>query len=339
MTANNAHRLGANEAPPAIISVFLGSQISAVLDKLEKSTSEEAIVVDARKRMKLGVAHIPEVLIDNTDRNRTSPFAFTGNRFEFRAVGSSANCSAAMIALNSVVASQLKEFRTEIDQKIESGLTKEKAIFDTLKEYIKESKSIRFDGNGYSDEWKKEATRRGLDCETSVPLIYDNYTRPESVQMFRDIDVLSEKELHARNEVKWEIYTKKIQIEARVLGDLCMNHIIPVATRYQSLLLDNVYKMQTVYTTDKADELSEMNKSLIEEISHHLISIKNNVETMVEARKVANKIETEREKALAYHDTVFPYFDQIRYNADKLELIVDDEMWSLPKYRELLFIR
>ena len=339
MTANNAHRLGANEAPPAIISVFLGSQISAVLDKLEKSTSEEAIVVDARKRMKLGVAHIPEVLIDNTDRNRTSPFAFTGNRFEFRAVGSSANCSAAMIALNSVVASQLKEFRTEIDQKIESGLTKEKAIFDTLKEYIKESKSIRFDGNGYSDEWKKEATRRGLDCETSVPLIYDNYTRPESVQMFRDIDVLSEKELHARNEVKWEIYTKKIQIEARVLGDLCMNHIIPVATRYQSLLLDNVYKMQTVYSTEKADELSEMNKSLIEEISHHLISIKNNVEKMVEARKVANKIETEREKALAYHDTVFPYFDQIRYNADKLELIVDDEMWSLPKYRELLFIR
>ena len=204
---------------------------------------------------------------------------------------------------------------------------------------IKESKSIRFDGNGYSDEWKKEATRRGLDCETSVPLIYDNYTRPESVQMFRDIDVLSEKELHARNEVKWEIYTKKIQIEARVLGDLCMNHIIPVATRYQSLLLDNVYKMQTVYSTEKADELSEMNKSLIEEISHHLISIKNNVEKMVEARKVANKIETEREKALAYHDTVFPYFDQIRYNADKLELIVDDEMWSLPKYRELLFIR
>ena len=339
MTANNAHRLGANEAPPAIISVFLGSQISGVLDKLEKSTSEEAIVVDAKKRMKLGVAHIPEVLVDNTDRNRTSPFAFTGNRFEFRAVGSSANCSAAMIALNSVVASQLKEFKTEIDQKMASGLTKEKAIFNTLKEYIKTSKSIRFDGNGYSDEWKEEAKKRGLDCETSVPLIYDNYTTPESVKMFSGINVLSEKELHARNEVKWEIYTKKIQIEARVLGDLCMNHIIPVATRYQSLLLDNVYKMQTIYSKEKANELGKMNTSLIEEIALHLNSIKTNVEEMIEARKVANKLENEREKAIAYHDTVLPYFDKIRYNVDKLELIVDDEMWSLPKYRELLFIR
>jgi glutamine synthetase len=339
MSANNAHRLGANEAPPAIISIFLGSQISAVLDKLENSTSEEAIVVDEKKRMKLGVASIPEVLVDNTDRNRTSPFAFTGNRFEFRAVGSSANCSSAMIVLNSVVASQLKEFRDTIDRQMEAGKTKEKAIFDTLKDYIKESKDIRFDGNGYSDDWKEEAEKRGLDCETSVPLIYDNYTTPESVKMFEGVHVMTEKELHARNEVKWETYTKKVQIEARVLGDLSMNHVIPVATRYQSLLLDNIHKMKEVYSDGKADELSAMNTSLIEEIALHMNSIKTNVEAMVEERKKANKIENEREKAIAYHDQVIPYFDIIRYHTDKLELIIDDEMWSLPKYRELLFIR
>lgn len=339
MSANNAHRLGANEAPPAIISIFLGSQISAVLDKLENSTSEEAIVVDEKKRMKLGVASIPEVLVDNTDRNRTSPFAFTGNRFEFRAVGSSANCSSAMIVLNSVVASQLKEFRDTIDRQMEAGKTKEKAIFDTLKDYIKESKAIRFDGNGYSDDWKEEAEKRGLDCETSVPLIYDNYTTPESVKMFEGVHVMTEKELHARNEVKWETYTKKVQIEARVLGDLSMNHVIPVATRYQSLLLDNIHKMKEVYSDGKADELSAMNTSLIEEIALHMNSIKTNVEAMVEERKKANKIENEREKAIAYHDQVIPYFDIIRYHTDKLELIIDDEMWSLPKYRELLFIR
>ena len=339
MSANNAHRLGANEAPPAIISIFLGSQISAVLDKLENSTSEEAIVVDEKKRMKLGVARIPEVLVDNTDRNRTSPFAFTGNRFEFRAVGSSANCSSAMIALNSVVASQLKEFRDTIDRQMEAGKTKEKAIFDTLKDYIKESKAIRFDGNGYSDDWKEEAGKRGLDCETSVPLIYDNYTVPDSVKMFEGVHVMTEKELHARNEVKWETYTKIIQIEARVLGDLSMNHVIPVATRYQSLLLDNIHKMKEVYSDGKADELSAMNTSLIEEIALHMNSIKTNVEAMVEERKKANKIENEREKAIAYHDQVIPYFDIIRYHTDKLELIIDDEMWSLPKYRELLFIR
>ncbi|MDR0799525.1 MAG: glutamine synthetase III, partial [Dysgonamonadaceae bacterium] len=234
MTAPNAHRLGANEAPPAIISVFLGSQVSAVLDKLEASTSEEAITIDSKQKMKLGVAKIPEVLLDNTDRNRTSPFAFTGNRFEFRAVGSSANCGSAMIVLNSIVAAQLKEFKATVDAKIAAGSSKQKAIFDVLKEYIKESKLIRFDGNGYSDEWKIEAEKRGLDCETSVPVIIDAYMKPESVKLFESIKVFSEKELHARNEVQWETYTKKIQIEARVLGDLVLNHIIPVATKYQS---------------------------------------------------------------------------------------------------------
>lgn len=339
MTAQNAHRLGANEAPPAIISVFLGTQISAVLDKLEKSTSEEAIVVDAKKGMSLGIAHIPEVLLDNTDRNRTSPFAFTGNRFEFRAVGSSANCSSAMATLNAVVASQLKEFTAEIDKKIKEGTSKEKAIFDTLKEYIKASKVIRFDGNGYSDEWKVEAAKRGLDCETSVPVIYDAYTTPASVKLFKETGVLTEVELHARNEVKWETYTKKLQIEARVLGDLAINHIIPVATRYQSSLLDNVYKVSKLYAADKAEKLNKMNLSLIEDIAKHTDGIKTNVEAMVEARKVANKKEHEREKAVEYHDKVLPYFDIIRYHIDKLELIVDDEIWTLPKYRELLFIR
>ncbi|MDR2919794.1 MAG: glutamine synthetase III [Tannerella sp.] len=339
MTAQNAHRLGANEAPPAIISIFLGSQLSAVLDKLENSNSEDAIIVDDKKKMKLDIAHIPEVLIDNTDRNRTSPFAFTGNRFEFRAVGSSANCASAMIALNTAVASQLKEFKAEVDAKIKAGSSKEKAIFDTIKQYIKDSKAIRFDGNGYSDEWKEEAQKRGLDCETSVPVIYDAYLKPETIRMFAETCVMTDKELHARNEVKWEMYTKKIQIEARVLGDLSMNHIIPVATRYQSMLLDNVYKIQQVYPTDKAKVLSAMDSAIIEDIAEHISTIKTDVDAMVEARKVANRIENEREKAIAYHDTVSPYFDKIRNAVDKLELTVDNEMWTLPKYRELLFIR
>ncbi|MDY6427716.1 MAG: glutamine synthetase III, partial [Bacteroidales bacterium] len=339
MTAQNAHRLGANEAPPAIISAFLGTQISAVLDKLEASTSEEAIMLDSKKHMRLGVARIPEVLVDNTDRNRTSPFAFTGNRFEFRAVGSSANCSSAMIALNSAVAAQLTEFKATVDAKIASGETKEKAIFEVIKSYIRESKPIRFDGNGYSDEWKSEAAKRGLDCETSAPLIFDAYTSKSSIDMFSSLGVFTEKELEARNEVKWETYTKKIQIEARVLGDLALNHIIPVATRYQSLLLDNVYKVTKIYDKEKAAKLSAQDSAIIEKLADLIDKIEVNVQKMVEARKVANRISSERDKAIAYHDTVLPYFDVIRYNADKLEMIVDDEMWTLPKYRELLFIR
>lgn len=339
MSAGNAHRLGANEAPPAIISAFLGKQVSSVLDKLENSTAEEAIIMEGKKKMTLGVAKIPEVLLDNTDRNRTSPFAFTGNRFEFRAVGSSANCAAAMIALNSAVAAQLKEFKSTVDAKIQAGESTQSAIFEVIKQYIKESKPIRFDGNGYSDEWKAEASARGLDCETSVPLIYDAYTRPEVIKMFENVGVLSERELHARNEVKWEIYTKKLQIEARVLGDLALNHIIPVATRYQSMLLDNVCKMQTAFGQEKAAGLTETDKAIIEELSMHISIIKTKVEEMVAARKIANKIESEREKAIAYHDTVIPFFDVIRYHADKLELLVDDSLWDMPKYRELLFIR
>ena len=339
MTAQNAHRLGANEAPPAIISAFLGKQITAVLDKLENSTSDEAIVVSDKQQLSLGIAHIPEVLLDNTDRNRTSPFAFTGNRFEFRAVGSSANCSSAMATLNAAVAAQLTEFKIAVDAKIAAGSTEQSAIFEILKEYIKISKPIRFDGNGYSEEWKVEAAKRGLDCETSVPEIYKAFTSEQSVKMFTSTGVLTEKELEARNEVKCETYTKWIQIEARVLGDISMNHIIPLATKYQSFLLDNVCKIKTVFSGEKAEKLSTLDTALIVEIGERIATIKNAVDDMIDIRRSVNKIEDEYEKAVAYHDKVLPYFDIIRYNADKLELIVNDEMWTLPKYREMLFIR
>ncbi|WP_370860768.1 glutamine synthetase III family protein [Parabacteroides faecis] len=337
-SATNAHRLGANEAPPAIISSFLGTQLSQVLDHLEKSEPED-LMLAGKQGMKLDIARIPELLIDNTDRNRTSPFAFTGNRFEFRAVGSEANCASAMLALNAAVAEQLKLFKAEVDGKIATGKDKYAAILEVLRKDIKECKAIHFDGNGYSDEWKEEAKRRGLDCETSVPVIFDNYLKESSIKMFESTGVMTRKELEARNEVKWETYTKKIQIEARVLGDLTMNHIIPIATRYQTSLVDNVYKMKDLFPADKASVLSARNLEIIEDIACRTNFIKEKVDEMIEARKVANKIENEREKAIAYHDTIVPMLEEIRYHIDKLELVVDDQMWTLPKYRELLFIR
>ena len=337
-SATNAHRLGANEAPPAIISSFLGTQLSKVLEHLEKSEPED-LMLAGKQGMKLDIARIPELLIDNTDRNRTSPFAFTGNRFEFRAVGSEANCASAMLALNAAVAEQLKTFKTEVDAKIADGKETFAAILEVLRKDIKECKAIHFDGNGYSDEWKAEAARRGLDCETSVPVIFDNYLKESSVRMFESTGVMTRKELEARNEVKWETYTKKIQIEARVLGDLAMNHIIPTATRYQTSLIDNVYKMKDLFPADKASALSSRNLEIIEDIANRTNVIKEKVDEMVEARKVANKIESEREKAIAYHDKIVPMLEAIRYHIDKLELVVDDQIWTLPKYRELLFIR
>lgn len=337
-SATNAHRLGANEAPPAIISSFLGKQLSDLLTHIEES-DQDALILSGKQGMKLDIPQIPELMIDNTDRNRTSPFAFTGNRFEFRAVGSEANCGSAMIALNTAVAEQLTEFKQEVDSRIAKGEEQTSAILSVIRKYIKICKPIHFDGNGYSDEWKAEAARRGLDCETSVPLIFDNYLSESSVAMFEKTGVMTRKELEARNEVKWETYTKKIQIEARVLGDLAMNHIVPVATKYQSELIDNVFKMRQLFAADKAEELCGKNLELIEEISKHTAFIKEHVDSMIEARKVANKITSEREKAIAYHDTVVPALDEIRYHIDKLELIVDDQMWTLPKYRELLFIR
>ncbi|WP_418944651.1 glutamine synthetase III [Phocaeicola plebeius] len=339
MSATNAHRLGANEAPPAIISSFLGSQLSKVLDHMEDSSTDELIALGGKHGMKLDIPQIPELLIDNTDRNRTSPFAFTGNRFEFRAVGSEANCASAMIALNTAVAEQLTEFKKEVDELIEKGEPKISAIIQVIRKYIKISKPIRFDGNGYSDEWKEEAVRRGLDCETSCPVIFDQYLTEDSVRMFESAGVMTRKELEARNEVKWETYTKKIQIEARVLGDLVMNHVVPVAIEYQSKLIDNVYKMKQIFPTEEAEKLSAENMAIIRKIAEHTSYIKEHVDTMVEARKVANKIVDERAKAIEYHDKITPMLEQIRYHIDKLELIVDDQMWTLPKYRELLFIR
>ena len=339
MSATNAHRLGANEAPPAIISSFLGSQLSKVLDHMEDSSTDELIALGGKHGMKLDIPQIPELLIDNTDRNRTSPFAFTGNRFEFRAVGSEANCASAMIALNTAVAEQLTEFKKEVDELIEKGEPKISAIIQVIRKYIKISKPIRFDGNGYSDEWKEEAARRGLNCETSCPVIFDQYLTEDSVRMFESAGVMTRKELEARNEVKWETYTKKIQIEARVLGDLVMNHVVPVAIEYQSKLIDNVYKMKQIFPTEEAEKLSAENMAIIRKIAEHTSYIKEHVDTMVEARKVANKIVDERAKAIEYHDKITPMLEQIRYHIDKLELIVDDQMWTLPKYRELLFIR
>ena len=337
MSATNGHRLGANEAPPAIISVFTGSQIAAILDKISNSESDELISMSEKSGVDLNLAQIPTLMLDNTDRNRTSPFAFTGNRFEFRAVGSSANCASAMIALNAAVADQLNAFKAAVDRRIADGADTVHAILAEVKKLIRESSPIHFDGNGYSDEWKDEAKRRGLDCETSVPLIFDAYLSKESEEMFARTGVFSRRELEARNEVKWEMYTKKIQIESRVLGDLAINHIVPVASRYLNILLDNVSKMQALF--DNGKEMAEQDIDTINRIADHNKAIKNGVVAMVNARKVANKIEDERTKAIAYHDTVAPYLDSIRRHIDKLELLVDNEMWPLPKYRELLFIR
>jgi glutamine synthetase len=339
MSASNQHRLGANEAPPAIISSFLGKQVSEVLDKIENATPAELSDLKGAHEIKLDIPQIPDLRIDNTDRNRTSPFAFTGNRFEFRAVGSQANCAASMLVLNTAVAEALTNFKTRVDALIAKGAEQNSAILTVLREDIKTCKPIHFEGNGYSEEWKQEAKRRGLDCETSCPVVFDRYLDKESVDMFESMHVMKKYELEARNEIKWETFTKKIQIEARVFGDLALNHIIPVATRYHSMLIDNVHKIAATFDKDEAAKLNADNINIIKKISRHTSFIIENVQKMVDARKVANKVENTREKAVMYHDNVAPFLDSIRYHIDKLELIVEDEMWTLPKYRELLFIR
>ena len=343
VSATNAHRLGANEAPPAIISSFLGKQLSEVLEHIcDSEDSEFARIPELSRSSKHGIhldiPQIPELLIDNTDRNRTSPFAFTGNRFEFRAVGSEANCASAMIALNAAVADALMDFKARVDALVGQGVEKMQAILSIVRQDIRTCKPIHFDGNGYSKEWKQEAARRGLDVEASCPLVIDRYLDDASVEMFRRTHVFTRAELEARNEIKWETYTKKIQIEARIFGDLCLNHVIPVATRYQSALIDNVHRVSRIFPAETAAKLSANNIALIQQIAEHASYITEHVEKLVDARKVANRIESEREKAIAYHDTVAPLIEDIRYHADKLELIVDDEIWPLPKYREMLFI-
>lgn len=338
VSASNAHRLGANEAPPAIISVFLGQQLSQALDDISKADVDEGIIINAKKEMKLGVGNIPAVLLDNTDRNRTSPFAFTGNRFEFRAVGSSANCGAPLLALNAAVADQLNAFCKEVDEMIAQGESKERALFIVIKRYIKQSQDIRFDGNGYSDAWKKEAQKRGLDCETSAPLIIDHYLTDKSVDMFARTHVLSRSELESRSDVKWENYSMKLQIESRVLGDLVINHVLPAAKRYQSMLLENVLHVKQVFSEEETSSLNQQDYVIIRRIEQHAGAIIEGVEKMNKARAKANHIENQRERALAFHDTVMPLMEMIRSHVDDIELVVDDELWNLPKYREMLFI-
>lgn len=339
MSATNAHRLGGNEAPPSIISSFLGKQLTELLDHIELSDKEELFALKGKQGMEIDIPQIPDLIIDNTDRNRTSPFAFTGNRFEFRAPGSSANCASAMIALNSAMAEALNSFNKRVDKRIAKGENKLSAIVDVLREDIKTCKPIRFDGNGYSDEWIREAARRGLDVEKSCPKIFEHYLDDSSIKMFESTKVMNRKELEARNEVKWETYVKTVQIEARVMGDMSMNHIIPVSTHYQSQLIKNVQGMKDVFPTDQANRLSARNMKLIQEIAERTERIEQLVEDLTDARRVANRIYNIHERAISYHDTVCPKMDAIRYEIDHLEMIVEDGLWSLPKYRELLFIR
>lgn len=351
MSATNAHRLGGNEAPPAIISSFLGTQLTELLESLSTLPKEEEGSDIDYCMAKLG-QYTPrslwrgaggdafvDLIVDNTDRNRTSPFAFTGNRFEFRAPGSSVNCASAMIALNAAMAEALNSFKERVDAKIEAGKGKMSAILEVLRDDIKTCKPVRFDGNGYSDEWVEEAARRGLDVEKSCPVIFEHYLDESSVAMFESTKVMTRKELEARNEVKWEMYVKTVQIEARVLGDLAMNHIIPVATHYQSQLIKNVQGVKEVFPVERAQRLSARNMKLIEEIAERTEKIEQLVEELTDARRVANRIESIHERAIEYHDTVCPKMEDIRYQTDKLEMIVEDGLWTLPKYRELLFIR
>ena len=339
MSATNAHRLGGNEAPPAIISSFLGQQLNEVLDHIEKSDKDELFNIRGKQGMEIDIPQIPDLIIDNTDRNRTSPFAFTGNRFEFRAIGSEANCASAMIALNAAMAEALTSFKQRVDGLIAKGEDKLSAIIDVLRDDIRTCKPIRFDGNGYREEWVEEARRRGLDVERSCPVVFERYLDEASVKMFEAAKVMTRKELEARNEVKWETYVKTVQIEARVLGDLSMNHIIPVSTHYQSQLIRNVQAMKSVFPADKAERLSTRNLKLIEEIAERTQRIETLVDELVECRRVANRIDNIHQRAIAYHDEVNPKMDAIRHEIDNLELIVEDGLWTLPKYREMLFIR
>ncbi|MBS2212948.1 glutamine synthetase III [Carboxylicivirga mesophila] len=339
LTASNSHRLGANEAPPAIISVFTGSQIADMLDNLAERITDQKMTPDEKTALKLGIGRIPEILLDNTDRNRTSPFAFTGNRFEFRAVGSMTNCAAPLTALSAAMAVQLEEFKKDVDALIESGVKKDEAIFQTIKKVILESNPIRFNGDGYSDAWKEEAAKRGLTNITSVPESLSKYLDKASKDILVETGVMSARELEARVEVEMEKFTKKIQIEARVLGDLAINHIVPTGIQYQTELIHNVQGMRDIFDEKEFKELAGARKELIKTISGHISTIKAKTADMIEARKKCNVIESETEKAYAYDKEVRPYLDEIRYHIDKLELIVDNEMWPLPKYRELLFFR
>ncbi len=337
-SANNDHRLGANEAPPAIMSVFIGKYLSDVLDELE-NVKDGSLSPEDKTVLKLNVVgKIPEILLDNTDRNRTSPFAFTGNKFEFRAVGSSANCAKAMTSLNLIMADRLKKFKIEVDSFIDKGMKKDDAIFNVLRELIKSSKKIRFEGDGYSDEWVQEAKKRGLNNFKTTPEALKAYTHPDVVSLYVNNEVMNEVEVHSRYEIELEEYLKKIQIEGRVLGDIARNHVIPTAISYQNTLITNVQGLKDIFGSDYLKYANEQVK-LITDISKFMESIITDVENMINERKKANKIESVAKRADAYCNKVKPYFEKIRYACDKLELLVDDELWPLTKYRELLFTK
>ena len=337
-SASNDHRLGANEAPPAIISVFIGSQLSGVLDELENVTKGK-LSPQEKTDLKLNiVGKIPEILLDNTDRNRTSPFAFTGNKFELRAVGSWSNCAGPMTVLNTIIAKQLKEFKIEVDKLVDTkNLKKDEAIFNVLREYIKESKQIRFEGDGYGEAWEKEAKKRGLSNNKTTPEALKAKISKKAIELFEEMDVMSKIEVEARHEIELEEYTMRIQIESRVLGDIARNHVIPTAIRYQNTLIENVRGLKEILGAS-FKKLAKEQMDLIEQISHHIAEINSKINEMTAARKKANKLKGQK-AAEAYCNNVKPYFDEIRYHCDKLEIMVDDELWPLTKYRELLFTR
>ncbi|MCK3683026.1 glutamine synthetase III [Maribellus sp. YY47] len=340
LTASNAHRLGANEAPPSILSVFLGSEVSNMLDLMEEAVVDRKMTPDEKTALKLNIGRIPEIILDNTDRNRTSPFAFTGNRFEFRAIGSSANNASALIVLNTLVANQLQKFKVAVDKLIDNkGVKKDEAIFQVLKELIIKSKPIRFNGDGYSEEWIKEAKKRGLSNVNSVPEALEAYLKPDSTKLFAKQGVLNESELRGRVEVEYEKFVMKIQIEARVLADMAINHIVPTAVEYQTMLLENVKHLKDIFSPEEYEEMASGRLELIREIGHHVSEIKAKRKAMTETRARANKIEDVHQRAKVYNGEVRPFLDDIRDHIDKLELIVDNEKWPLPKYRELLFVR
>ncbi len=338
LTAGNEHRLGANEAPPAIISVFLGKHLNKMLDIIENSVSEKKMSPDKKTELKMDIGRIPEIMLDNTDRNRTSPFAFTGNRFEFRAVGSATNCSSPMVALNTAVANQLEDFYADVQSFVSKGVKRDEAIFKVLKKYIKESRQIIFEGNGYSDEWVKEAAKRGLSNIGDTPTSLEAFINKKNMAMFAKHKVLSPVEMEARYEIRMETYQKKIQIESRVLGDLAINHIIPTAIRYQNVLIENVRGMRDLLNTGEFNRQAGLQLETLKKISGHIASINEKVKLMITERKKANVIDDYVKQTYAYSENVKPYLESIRYHIDKLELIVDDELWTMPKYREMLFI-
>ena len=335
----NEHRLGANEAPPAIMSVFIGTQLTKMLDQIEQKVSSSKMTPDEKAELKLDMGKIPGILLDNTDRNRTSPFAFTGNRFEFRAVGSSDNCSASMIVLNTAVANQLKIFKNDVDALTTGKVKRDEAILKVLRKYIIESKKIRFDGNGYGQAWIEEAAQRGLANIAETVDAVKAYITPKAIKLFADTKVLNERELDARYEIQLEIFVKKLQIESRVLGDLAINHVVPTAIKYQNILIKNVLGLKEIYSEKEFASVTKNQSQTIKSISENITEIKEKVEKMINERKKANAVEHEDEKAKMYAKNVKPYLEDIRKHIDNLELIVDDEMWTLPKYRELLFIR